>query len=426
MKHTLTLLLTLLFHASLLAGEWPNWRGPNGNSTIKDEGYPVKWDNQTNVRWKTPLPEMGNSSPVVWGNQVFITQAEEKAGKRSLLCFDRESGKQLWSKSTVYKDEEPKHNTNTYCASSPATDGKHVYAYHASAGIFCYDMEGKEIWKRDLGPQIHDFGGGVSPVLHGDLCFLYHGPGKHAKLYALNKATGKTVWEYTEPKAKATKEREDGFKGSDEGRIGSYSTPVIARSGDREELIMSFPEWVIALDPHKGNELWRCGGLNPLVYTSPVIHDGKVIAMGGFKGPAISVKLGGSGDVTDTHRVWKTDMGPARLSTGVVKDDRLFVINMTGIGECLDLKTGEEIDKARIRSGDHGGPVWGSSVLVGDRIYATNKQGVTFVMKANPNFDVIAANDLGDASNGTPAFSNGEIFIRTENALWCISVPEEA
>ena len=148
--------------------------------------------------------------------------------------------------------------------------------------------------------------------------------------------------------------------------------------------------------------------------------------MGGYQGPAVCVKTGGNGDVTETHRTWKTGMGSAKLSTGVVKDGKLYVINMTGIGECFDLKTGEEIGKARLRKDKHGGPVWGSSVLVGDRIYAVNKQGVTFVMKADPSFEILAANDLGEASNCTPAFSNGEIFIRTENALWCIRVPEKA
>lgn len=412
--------------AGALAGEWPSWRGPHGDNTVEDEGYPLTWDANKNVRWKVPLPEMGNSSPVVWGERVFLTQAIEKEGKRSLICFDRADGQRLWSRETVYTKEEPKHNTNTYCASSPVTDGQRVVAYHASAGVFCYDMEGKELWKRDLGPQTHDFGGGISPVLHGDHVILYHGPGPSAKLYALDKATGKTAWEYTEPEAEASAKREDGFKGSAEGRVGSYSTPVIATSGDREELIMSFPEWVVALNPATGKELWRCGGLNPLVYTSPVIHEGHVIAMGGFKGPAISVKLGGEGDVTASRRAWKTEMGPARLSTAVVKDDRLFLINMTGIGECLDATTGEEVDKARIREGKHGGPVWGSPVLVGDRIYAVNQRGVTFVMKADPSFEILAANDLGEASNCTPAFSKGEIFVRTENALWCIAKGNEA
>ncbi len=427
LSHTAIALTSLLLTGQICsAGEWPNWRGPNGDNRVADEGYPVTWNEKANVRWRVPLPEMGNSSPIVWGNRVFVTQAVEKEGKRNLLCFDRATGKELWSRGTVYKGEEPKHNTNTYCASSPVTDGERVYAYHASAGIFCYDLEGKELWKRDLGPQIHDFGGGVSPILHGDLCILYHGPGEKAKLYALNKRTGKTVWEFKEPKAKATAKREDGFKGSDDGRVGSYSTPIVIKSGEREELVMSFPELVIALDPAKGTELWRCGGLNPLVYTSPVYHDGAIIAMGGFKGPAISVKAGGSGDVTESHRVWKTGMSPARLSTAVVKDDKLFLINMTGIGECLDIKTGEEVGKARIRQGKHSGPVWGSSVLVGDRIYAVNQRGVTFVMKADPSFEILSANDLGEASNCTPAFSNGDIFIRTEESLWCISAAHDA
>ena len=183
------------------------------------------------------------------------------------MCLDRTDAKTLWQAGTIYTDEEPTHRTNPYCSASPATDGKLVIVSYGSAGVACYDFEGKEQWRRDFGALDHVWGNSASPVLYGDLCIHYHGPGPGGFLIALNKKTGETVWKVEEPAWKPG-ERTDGFKGDPDGVIGSFSTPILVDTGKRTELIMSYPMEIRALDPKSGNELWRCGGLNPLVYTA--------------------------------------------------------------------------------------------------------------------------------------------------------------
>ena len=159
------------------ADEWPNWRGPDGTGKSVEKGLPTEWSPTKNVRWKVALPERGNATPVVWGNRVFVPQAIEKEGGRMLMCFDRRDGKKLWQSGTKYTGTESTHKTNPYCSPSPVTDGERVIVWYGSAGLFCYDMDGNELWSRDLGPQKHIWGIGSSPVLYDDLCILNFGPG---------------------------------------------------------------------------------------------------------------------------------------------------------------------------------------------------------------------------------------------------------
>ena len=185
------LALLVLANLNAYAGNWPAWRGPHHDGTCDETGLPVTWSSTENVAWKAELPDRGNSTPVIWGNTVFITQAIEKEGRRMLIAFDKKTGKELWREGVVYKDAEPTHGTNPFCSASPATDGERVVVSFASAGVYCYSMTGKPLWKRDLGPQHHIWGNGASPVLVGDMCLLNHGPGEKATLYALDKKTGK-------------------------------------------------------------------------------------------------------------------------------------------------------------------------------------------------------------------------------------------
>lgn len=183
-------LLTLTTCASLItasASSWPEWRGSGGGGVADEKGLPTRWSSQENIRWKVPLPDRGNSTPAVWGNRVFITQPIESEGKRLVLCLDRISGKELWRAGTTYNLPEETHETNPQCSASPSTDGERVIAWFGSAGVFCYDVNGKELWKRDLGKQKHNWGYSSSPVIHKDLVILHFGPGERAFLVALNK-----------------------------------------------------------------------------------------------------------------------------------------------------------------------------------------------------------------------------------------------
>src|SRR5215813_7670338 len=188
---------TLVGHHAVRADNWPAWRGPQGTGIANERHLPLHWGTNENVLWHTPLPEPGNSTPVVWGRRIFLTQAVN--GRRTLRCFDRADGHLLWQQGPVYSQKESTHESNPYCASSAVTDGERVIAWFGSSGLYCYDFDGDEQWHRDLGLQHHIWGWGSSPILHNDLCVLNFGPGEQTFLIAVNKQTGKTVWRVEEP-----------------------------------------------------------------------------------------------------------------------------------------------------------------------------------------------------------------------------------
>jgi len=386
------------------------WRGANGDGTCSESNLPLKWSKADNVVWKVALPERGNSTPVVWGNQVFVTQAIEKEGKRLLLCFDRQTGKQLWDAGTLYKEPELTHGTNPYCAASPATDGELVIAYFASAGVFCYDMKGKEVWKRtDLGKQHHIWGNGTSPVIAGDRVFLNHGPGANTVLFCFDKKTGKTIWQHQEPGGASG-------EGADKKWLGSWSDPLLRKVGARSELLMSYPTRACAFDPVAGKELWTCAGLTALVYNSPLYADGVMVAMSGYGGAALAVKAGGNGDVTQKNRVWHLPKVSQRIGSGVLHGGYHYILSDGGILECRDLKTGEMVFNERLKGNN-----WSSLVLSADgNCYAANQIGDCFVFKAAPKFELLATNSLGEKVIGSIAVSDGQLFIRGYQNLWCI------
>src|SRR5262245_53334271 len=265
----LSALFAFVFTAGLRADHWPAWRGSDGSGRSTERDLPLHWTATENVRWKTPLPAPGNSTPILWANRIFVTQATEKGQKRGLLCLDRKDGSLLWQREIEYREKEPTHATNPYCSASPVTDGELVVASYGSAGLACYDFEGCQLWHRDLGKCHHIWGNAASPVLYQDLVILNFGPGEQTFLIALDKKTGKDVWKVEEPGGKL------GDQGQSEW-VGSWSTPVVATIQGREELVMSWPTAVKAYAPKTGELLWTCQGLERdkggarLVYTSPL------------------------------------------------------------------------------------------------------------------------------------------------------------
>ena len=232
------------------------------------------------------------TSATVDGDVVAVGEGVTGSGvaERTLTCFDRQDGRLLWQEGAEWKEEEATHGTNPLCSASPVTDGERVVAWFGSAGLFCYDLQGHLLWKRELGVQRHIWGYGSSPVLHGDLCFLHFGPGERTFLLAVNKNTGETVWQHDEP---INKEGTSEAKFSNVDYYGSWSTPLIREANGRSELIVSSPFRVCSFDPGTGKELWTCTGINALVYTSPLFADGIIVAMGGFGGMTGAVKAGG-------------------------------------------------------------------------------------------------------------------------------------
>lgn len=412
----------------------------------EEKGLPTKWSKTEHVKWRVALPERGNSTPVVWGEKIFVTQPV--GDQRTLMCFDRKDGKLLWQKGVTAKEKDPTHGTNPYCSASPATDGERVIVSFASEGLFCYDLAGKELWQRtDLGKQIHIWGNASSPVIHGDLCFLNFGPGETTYLLAVNKKTGKTVWKHDEDTGYGKPPTADvrtakGGAGGNATFIGSWTTPVLMKAPGEEkplapatklpgapellktegkvQLLMSWPRRLAAYDPATGQELWTSEGLNPLVYTSP-IHDGEnVVAMGGFGGQAVAVRAGGSGDVTSSRRLWHLPRNPQRIGSGVIHEGHIYIHNDPGTAMCIDLKTGEALWTERLTGEGKTGTNWSSVMLADGNCYTITQGGDCFVFKAAPKFELVSVNSLGEPSNSSIVPSDGELFIRTHAALWCI------
>ena len=399
----------VVFASAARADNWPMWRGPGGQGATAEKNLPTTWSATENVKWKIELPDAGNSTPVVWGDKVFLTQATDKGKKRSLYCLDRKDGSKLWEKTVSFDGKEVIHGTNTYCAASPVTDGERVVAFHGSAGMYCSDFTGKELWKKEFGPCDHIWGSAASPVIYKDL--VIHNFGPHAKVFlvALKKTDGTEVW------------RNDEQKASD--YIGSWSTPVVAKAGDRTELVMSWPAQVKSYEPETGKLLWSCKGLEKegggdrLTYASALVSDKYVFAAAGYGGAAIGVKTGGAGDVTETHRLFRAAKNPQRIGSGVIIGDHAYVVNEPSV-VCIDLKTGKQAWDKPINGG-----AWGSIVHADGKLYLTSQRGETLVFAAKSDeYEELAANKLdGSTTRASIVPSDGELFIRTYKHLWCVA-----
>jgi outer membrane protein assembly factor BamB len=405
------------FPALLLADNWPAWRGPTGQGYCAEKNLPLKWSPTENVKWKVPLPSGGNSTPVIWSDKVFVTQANKGGSTRGLMCFDRADGKLLWKQELQYAEKERNWNEDWYCNASPATDGERVIVCFGSAGLYCYDFSGKELWKRtDLGQWQHGFGNGASPVLYGDTVIQWCGPNENKGrnfLLAVNKKTGETVWEQDE-------------------KFGSWSTPLITKVQGQDQLLLAMgsdqkgsadPNGRLkGFDPKTGKELWQCKGNNSYVYTSPLVAKDIAVAMSGFGGSAIAVKLGGTGDITK-DRLWlHPKPSNQRVGSGIIVGDHVYILEEAGLPHCYELESGKEIWDAQVAKRPGSSNSWSSMVLADNRLYVLTHNGDTHVFAASPKYEHLATNRLnGEHTNASIAPSNGEIFIRTYKHLWCIS-----
>ncbi len=414
MKKSIIFLLVSLCAISH-ADNWPAWRGPRANGVTTETDLPMKWSATEHVVWKTPLPEGGNSTPIIWRDRVFLTQATDKGTKRHLLCFDRKDGRELWRHTVSCSKPELTHETNPYCGSSPVTDGELVIACFGSAGVDAVDFAGKLRWHRDLGEQRHIWGGGASPVLAGEKIFLNFGPGPQAALYCLQKSNGETLWKYDA----AGPSGEPPTGGGKPQWIGSWSDPVLCRLGKHEELIMTWPERIAAHDLNTGKELWRCAGLTALVYTSPVIADDMVLGMSGYGGTSLAVKMGGTGDST-ASRLWQAEKTRQRIGSPVIFEGYSYILTDPGVAECRSLADGKIVWEERLKGNGTTGQNWSSLVRSGDRLYAVNQGGDGFIFRAAPKFELLATNPLGEKVIGSIAVSDGQLFIRSYQHLWCI------
>lgn len=418
-------LLLICSTGSLPAANWPSWRGPAQNNISSETRFPTQWSRERNVKWRTPLPEAGNSSPIVWGDTVFVTQAVRDGKERTLMALDRATGKLRWQHGVAFAAADPRHQSNPHCSATPVTDGELIVASFASAGIVAYDFNGKQLWNTDLGPQQHEWGQGSSPVIQGDLVIVYHGPGKFSALHALAKRTGAKKWSVPLTEVDPP-ERFDGFAGQREGKLGTFSTPLVITADGRDEILLPVVNKLRAFAPATGRELWSAEGISPLVYASPTLGEGTLVMYAGFFGNVTYLKPGGEGDVTANRLFYERRMRKHTIGSPIIKNGHVYLCVTDGFAQCYELATGKMLWEERLTATGASGQIWGSGVLAGDRIYVNNQSGDTFVLRAAPKFEVIATNPLGELANSTPALSDGEIFLRTHTALYCIAESQPA
>ena len=405
--------------ASLRADNWPQWRGPAQNGVSTEKNLPVRWSKTENITWTLDLPAWSGSTPIVWGDRIFLNVAEDLKRREGdnlfLWCVDRNNGAVMWKRPLGGGNhQEQKQNMST---PSPVTDGRAVWAMTGTGILKAFDFEGKELWARDIQKEYGRFGlnwgYGSSPLLHGDSLFVQvlHGMKTDDPSYLLriDKATGKTLWRVERP-TRARMESPD-----------AYTTPALLHYGANTEIVLTGGDVVTGHDVATGKELWRADGLNPdndpnhRIVASPVVYGDLIIAPTRER-PMLALKAGGRGDVTKTHVLWSFGNGPD-VPTPVTDGTYLYVINDRGIIWCLEPRTGKEIySRKRLSSATYSG----SPVLADGKIYVTNEDGRTVVIKAGPAFEVLSENDLDDYTLSSPAVSEGQIFIRTARHLYCV------
>lgn len=401
----------LLFVANgVQAGEWLQFRGPGGSGVSDERDVPFRWTSEENVRWSVALPGPGNNgSPIVTEDAVLIVVATDEGRRRSLASYDRKTGRERWVRTVEFEGKELTHSTSLYGGSTPAADGDRVVVWHSSAGMHCYDHQGRPLWSKDLGEFIHIWGYGASPVIYGDLVLNNCGPGERTFLVALDKQTGEVVWKTDEP---------GGTSGKKKPWIGSWSTPIVANVGGRDQILLSYPHHVNGYDPETGEVLWQCDGLGNLVYTSVLVGDGVAVAMGGYHGPAVAWKLGGAGNVTERNLLWRVERNPQRIGSGVILGEHGYMVDERGNVQCFDPATGDPHWEDKLPTAARS---WSSLVAAAGRLYVTTQSGETVVFAASPEgFEVLAVNPIGEKTNSTIAVSDGEIFLRTYEGLYCI------
>jgi outer membrane protein assembly factor BamB len=397
----------------IVSGEnWPAWRGPNSDGSTSEKDFPISWSTNSNIRWRVELPDRGNSSPIVWKDRVFITQADGK--RRTVICVDRRNGKVLWDAGPTYDlPEITMEDSNPYCAASPVTDGTRVIAFFASAGVYCFDFNGKEIWHTDLGKISHRFGTASSPALAGDLCLVYVGPGDRHELVALQKKTGKIAWR--SPAVKPTAE-EMAKVTTNSPPFGSWSTPLIINNHGLKEAVMSLAFRFGSYDLANGNLLWESGGLGLQTYVTPLWTDGMLVAMSGTTAIAVHPPVKNEKEPTI---LWSEPRGKFRFGSGVSSGDHLFYLAENGLAECWEKKTGKVIWQERLQGSGKKNTTWSSLSIAGKNIYAPNQSGDVFVFEASPNFRMLSTNTVSEPTNASLALSQGNVIMRTDKALWC-------
>ena len=383
---------------------WPRWRGPSGQGQVEGDGYVDVWSDTLNVLWKVEVPGKGNSSPIVLGDRVFLTTAYEVGRRRSILCFRRSNGEKLWETFVPDTDPESAHGKNGHASGTPTTDGERVYAYLGNHGLLAVDLEGRRVWHREMGPFNAFHGTACSPLLYENLLIVVqdHRGKSGSNIIAFDRKSGEEIWRTPR-----------------DAKVG-WNSPIAIRVGDHDEVIMSGQQRVTAYDPETGRELWHARGNSYEAIPSPVVGHGFIFCSSGRAGPTIAIRPGGSGDVTETHIVWKTPKGSPFVPSPVLDDGYLYIVNdMTAIATCFRAETGEVAWQGRLGEAKREG-FSGSPIAVNGRVFFTNDEGETFVLRSGPQFELLHVNRLNEKVLATPALVSGRWYFRTERNLLAI------
>ena len=403
----------LFLAATVSADNWPQWRGPQLNGVSGETNLPVKWSKTENITWKLPVPERSGATPIVWGDHVFLNIGEGR--NLAVWSVNRNTGAVQWKR--PLGGGNVRMMKQQMSSPSPVTDGTTVWVMTGTGLLRAFDFAGKELWLRDLQKDYGRFGiqwgYASSPLLHEDSLYVQVLHGMHTDdpsyVLRIHKASGKTLWRVERP-TKARQESPD-----------AYTTPALLRYKGVTEIVISGGDVVTGHDQATGKELWRADGLNPnndgnyRVVASPLVH-GETIVAPSRERPLLVLRAGGRGDVSKSHVMWRFNQGPD-VPSPVSDGTYLYSINDRGIMFCLDLKTGSSVyGPQRLRNATYSG----SPVLADGKIYITDEDGVTTVVRAGPKFEKLAENDFAEYTLSSPAVSEGQIFIRTDTALYAI------
>jgi outer membrane protein assembly factor BamB len=381
---------------------WARWRGPSGQGLVSGKGYPDKWSATDNVLWKVPLRGSGNSSPIVWRDRVFLTATSDDGSRAWIVAVRRSDGSQLWEAPVPPGPAGWTHDKNGYASATAATDGRRVYASFGGRGLLAVDLDGRQIWHTPIGRVDNYHGPAGSPLLYKDRVILYQDQRSGSFVAAFDAATGKQVWRTLR-----------------EAQVG-WGTPIAIRVGDHDELIVHGQNRVVAYNPDTGAELWRCGGSTFEVIPTPVVGYGLLFCASGRAGPTLAIRPGGKGDVTGTHVAWTSPRGSPFVPSPILYGEQLYTINdMASIVTAFEASTGKPLWQGRLGVATREG-FSASPVAVDGKVFFTNDEGDTFVLRAGSTFDLMHVNKLGETTLASPALVDGRWYIRTAGNLYAI------
>lgn len=404
------------------AENWPQWRGPQGNGISQEKGIPTTWSKTDNVLWRLSLPGPAGATPIVWEDRIFLSTVD--GDQLALMCVGTD-GKERWKKEIGQGNKNVRGDEGNFASPTPVTDGKHVWAFFGQGTLACFDVAGKQIWKKDLQKEYGkfeiQFGMSSTPVLHGNNLYfqLIHGkwsaePSRGLVL-ALDKATGDELWQ--KPRlTDAVNENKH-----------SYASPILYQDSQNEYLLTHGADYVIAYDLKDGSELWRCGNLNPKsnyndtlrLVASPAAVPGLIVVPSAKGGPVLGLQTDLKGNVTEDKSAtkWIMERGTPDVPSPLIQGGLVYLCRENGNLICLDAESGEKLYEERTHSGRHRA----SPVYADGHIYLTARNdGTVTVVKAGRDFKIVAKNTLDEAISASPVISGGRLYLRSFDALYAI------